>query len=137
MSNFNRIEIPIPFPVKAVNIYLIEDSVPTLRRTEALPVNTVLPGHGQVFSHPERRIAKIREHHTLRREEILRILRSAPDAGKGMTLFEITMTVFPQLKAWDIFLGMSETVGHLEILEDKGLIQTRVTDTLRIYEAAR
>jgi glyoxylase-like metal-dependent hydrolase (beta-lactamase superfamily II) len=109
----------------------------SLCRTEDLPIATVLPGHGRVFSYPEKRIAEIRDHHRLRREEILRVLCSAPDPGKGMTLFELTMTVFPQLKAWDIFLGMSETLGHLEILEDRGLIHSRLVDSLRIYEAAR
>ncbi len=109
----------------------------SLSRTEDLPISAVLPGHGTVFSHPERRIAEIREHHRLRREEILRILRSAPGPGKGMTLFGITMTVLPELKAWDVFLGMSETLGHLEILEDKGLIQSRFIEAPRVYEAAR
>jgi len=109
----------------------------SLNRTENLPIDSVLPGHGSVFSHPERRIAEIREHHGLRKEEILRILRSDSDPGKRMTLFEITRVVFPELRAWDIFLGMSETLGHLEMLEDKGLIQSRMADTRRIYTATR
>jgi hypothetical protein len=30
MTAINRIEIPIPFPIRSVNSYFIEDSIPTL-----------------------------------------------------------------------------------------------------------
>jgi len=30
MNSITRIEIPIPFPIRSVNVYFIEDSIPTL-----------------------------------------------------------------------------------------------------------
>jgi len=107
----------------------------SLDLTENLDVKQVLPGHGLPFSHHRKRIEEIREHHHMRRQEILRILNSHPNAHKGVNLFEVTMAVFPKLKAWDIFLGMSETLGHLEILEDMGLIGSRMGNDQRIYLA--
>ena len=107
----------------------------SLTLTEHLDIKEVLPGHGSPFHEHRKRIKKIKEHHYIRREEILRLLKSHQSAPDGMNLFNITMSVFPELKAWDIFLGMSETLGHLEILEEKGLIRSRMVDEQRIYQA--
>lgn len=107
----------------------------SLELTARLGINQVLPGHGAPFHGHRKRIEKIREHHYSRRDEILRVLGSHPTAPDGMNLFDITMAVFPKLKAWDIFLGMSETLGHLEMLEDKGLIGSRMFRDQRVYRA--
>ncbi len=105
----------------------------SLNLTEQLDIDQVLPGHGSPFRNHRTRIAEIKEHHRSRGEEILRILRSHPEGRNGINLFAITMTVFPELKAWDIFLGMSEILGHLEILEKNGLIGSRTISEQRIY----
>ncbi len=105
----------------------------SLTRMERLEIETVLPGHGKPFQEHQRRITEIKRHHEIRRNEIFKVLQSHSNAPDGMSLFAITMSVFPELKAWDIFLGMSETVGHLEILEEKELIVSRLDGRQRIY----
>ena len=89
-------------------------------------INMVLPGHGESFSNPENQIEKIIRHHEIRQEEILRVLRTDKkqlNNGHGATLFSITQKIFPDLKAWDIFLGLSEVHGHLRVSENHGLIK--------------
>ena len=43
-----------------------------------------------------------------------------------MTLFMVSQRLFPELLGLDIFLGLSETHGHLEVLKDAGLITSRM-----------
>lgn len=105
----------------------------SLTLTEDLDIKEVLPGHGAPFHEHGKRIKEIKKHHRTRREEIFRVLKSHPNTLDGMNLFHITMSIFPELKAWDIFLGMSETLGHLEILEEKGLITSRMAREQRVY----
>ncbi len=89
-------------------------------------IKMVLPGHGEPFPNPETQIEKIIHHHEIRQEDILRVLRADKkqlNNGHGATLFSITQKIFPDLKAWDIFLGLSEVHGHIKVSENKGLIK--------------
>jgi hypothetical protein len=38
------------------------------------------------------------------------------------TPFEIAMDLFPGVPPFEVFLGISEAVGHLEILREKGMV---------------
>ena len=105
----------------------------SLNCTQRLDIESVLPGHGRPFREHQRRITEIKRHHEIRRDQILKLLRSRSAPPNGLSLFAITMSVFPELKAWDVFLGMSETVGHLEILEQKGSVVSRFEGRQRIY----
>jgi len=52
-----------------------------------------------------------------------RILLSLSKCEK--TSFEIAMDLFPGVPPFEIFLGISEAVGHLEILRNKGIIRLK------------
>jgi len=41
------------------------------------------------------------------------------------TPFEIAMDLFPGVSPFEVFLGISEAVGHLEILREKGKVRVR------------
>ncbi|RJR30618.1 MAG: MBL fold metallo-hydrolase [Desulfobacteraceae bacterium] len=101
-----------------------------------LDVALVLPGHGSSFSNHRRRINEIIGHHRMRRQEILDAFsdnkNDRSDRG-GMTLFMVSQKLFPELRGWDIFLGLSETYGHLEVLEDEGLTTSRMAGDQRLY----
>jgi glyoxylase-like metal-dependent hydrolase (beta-lactamase superfamily II) len=107
----------------------------SLEVTAHLDIAQVLPGHGSPFRGHRKRIEEIKKHHRSRRGEVLRVLDSPSMTRDGMNLFEITMAVFPELRAWDIFLGMSEILGHLEILQEKGLIDVRMVSGRHLYRA--
>ena len=99
----------------------------SLEMLSAMEVKEVLPGHGAPFSNSRERVDEIIDHHRIRRQEVLDALtefkRDFPDRGE-MTLFMVSQKLFPELRGWDIFLGLSETHGHLEVLKDEGLIKS-------------
>ena len=45
----------------------------------------------------------------------------------------VSQKLFPELRGWDIFLGLSETHGHLEVLKDEGLISSLKVGDQRFY----
>jgi hypothetical protein len=42
-----------------------------------------------------------------------------------MTAYEISSILFPEAKSFEVFLGLSEVLGHLRILLDDGRIVFR------------
>ncbi|RJR49516.1 MAG: MBL fold metallo-hydrolase [Desulfobacteraceae bacterium] len=108
----------------------------SLEMIAAMEIKEVLPGHGARFSNAAERAREIIGHHLVRRQEVLDAFSGnkmgLSDRG-GMTLFMVSQAVFPELRGWDIFLGLSETHGHLEVLEEEGLITSRTKGDQRLY----
>jgi hypothetical protein len=71
----------------------------------------------------------VRVHHHERAEQIHQAVR---DTGEP-TAFELVRSVFPQLDGFSIMLGVSEIVGHLDLLEAAGSL-TRTADTPHRYQ---
>jgi DNA-binding transcriptional ArsR family regulator len=65
-------------------------------------------------------IQKIFAHHRERMDHILAILSRGEK-----TPFEIAMDLFPGVPSFEVFLGISEAVGHLDILRDKGMVKVK------------
>lgn len=97
-----------------------------------LDVSSILPGHGPPFSNYQKRINAIIDHHRMRKEEILNILKNYSE-GHGMTLFAINQQLFSDLEGYDIFLGLSETHAHLQILEGEGLVRSHREQVRQLY----
>ena len=57
-----------------------------------------------------------RHHHDSRADEILEIVRRLGEA----TPYELSGELFPHIRDFSIMLGVSEVVGHLDLLEDEG-----------------
>jgi hypothetical protein len=49
------------------------------------------------------------------------------------TPFEIAMDLFPGVPPFEIFLGISEAVGHLEILKEKGIVRLKENEGKDYY----
>lgn len=109
----------------------------SLEMLSAMEISEVLPGHGAPFSNARERAREIIGHHLVRRQEVLDAFThnksDLSDRG-GMTLFMVSQAVFPALRGWDIFLGLSETHGHLEVLAKDGLVASRMIGDQRIYQ---
>ena len=91
----------------------------------------VLPGHGPRFQDVPTLTESMRHHHDSRADEILEIIVRLGD----VTPYELSGELFPHIKDFSIMLGVSEVVGHLDLLEDDGRL-TRSTDTPQRYSAA-
>jgi hypothetical protein len=89
-----------------------------LEKIEKLEISMVLPGHGEEICDVEGLIQKIFTHH---KERMDRVLFSLSKGDK--TPFEIAMDLFPGVPPFEVFLGISEAVGHLEILREKGIVK--------------
>jgi hypothetical protein len=49
------------------------------------------------------------------------------------TAFEIAMDLFPGVPPFEVFLGISEAVGHLEILKERGRVKVKEKDGKDCY----
>jgi glyoxylase-like metal-dependent hydrolase (beta-lactamase superfamily II) len=112
----------------------------SLNRLKNLPVKRVMPGHGATFSDLDKRIQRILGHHGRRSQEILRIAK-AHCAGRGqqrgVTAFTVAGDLFPGLSGIDVFFGVSSVGGHLEFLEDQGLVTAVVHRSSHRYYPAK
>ena len=76
----------------------------------------VLPGHGPRFQDVPTLTRAMRHHHEHRASEILDVVRRLGEA----TPYELSGELFPHIRDFSIMLGVSEVVGHLDLLEDEG-----------------
>lgn len=91
----------------------------------------VLPGHGPRFTAITTLAAAARAHHNSRADDIL----DAVSAADEPTAFDLVTHLFPDLTGFSIMLGISEIVGHLDLLETTGAV-ARSADTPYRYRAA-
>jgi glyoxylase-like metal-dependent hydrolase (beta-lactamase superfamily II) len=104
-----------PFSYPSLKEYLA-----SLEKIETLDVSLLLPAHGEEIHNAKGLIQKIFIHHNERMDRILFSL------SKGeKTPFEIAMDLFPGVPPFEVFLGISEAVGHLEILKEKGSVRVK------------
>ena len=85
-----------------------------------MDISLLLPGHGEEIHDKKGLIQKIFVHH---KERMERVLLSLSHGEK--TTFEVAMDLFPGVPSFEIFLGISEAVGHLDILKEKGIVKLK------------
>ena len=104
-----------PFRYPSLKEYLT-----SLEKIEELDLSLLLPAHGEEIHDVKSLIQKIFAHHKERMDHVLFSL------SKGeKTPFEIAMNLFPDVPPFEVFLGISEAVGHLEILREKGIVRVK------------
>lgn len=86
-------------------------------------------GHGQRVAVLHGRIDEIIEHHHDRKERIDEMIAEI----QPVTAYEIMQKMFPNLPVTEVFPGMSEVIGHLDLLEDEGRVNITESDGLRHY----
>ena len=114
-----------PFHYPSLKEYLA-----SLKKVENLDISLLLPGHGEVMSETKGLIEKIFFHHRERMDRVLAILSEGEK-----TSYEIAMDLFPGVPPFEIFLGISEAVGHLEILRDKGRVTVKEKEGKDYYSS--
>ena len=96
----------------------LKDYLNSLEKIERLDLSLLLPAHGEEIHDVKALIQKIFTHHKERMDRILFSL-----SKKEKTPFQIAMDLFPGVPPFEVFLGISEAVGHLEILREKGIVK--------------
>lgn len=103
----------------------------SLERFTRLDPLVVLPGHGPRFRDVPTLTQATRRHHDSRADEILDVIRRLG----AVTPYELSGELFPHIADFSIMLGVSEVVGHLDLLEDNGWL-VRTADLPHRYAAA-
>ncbi len=105
----------------------------TLNRLLEYDLDLVLPGHGEYLKGEgiKGRIRDILDHHEDREGEILEIIKRK----RTMTIYQISTELFGSLPVSEIPLSIFEVTGHLEILENKGLIKSKEEGETIFYSA--
>jgi glyoxylase-like metal-dependent hydrolase (beta-lactamase superfamily II) len=96
----------------------LKDYLNSLEKIEGLGLSLLLPAHGEEIHDVKALIQKIFTHHKGRMDRILFSL-----SKKEKTPFQIAMDLFPGVPPFEVFLGISEAVGHLDILKEKGIVK--------------
>jgi len=102
--------------------------IETLRRLMSTHATLALPGHGEPFDNPREAAEKTLRHHQRRSAEIFGTLN-----GQAKTPFEITRELFPSMPVFELFLGVSEVIGHLDALEEEGCVSQQFNDGQLYY----
>lgn len=94
------------------------DYVASMKKTAQLEINVALPAHGEPIYDVRALIDARHAFHRSRLDHIEQQLGCC-----ATTAYELCGILFPQLKSFDIFLGLSEVIGHLDILEIEGRVR--------------
>ncbi|WP_010650784.1 MBL fold metallo-hydrolase [Oceanobacillus massiliensis] len=102
----------------------------SLMKCLSLDLKTVLPGHGEIFTNANEIIHKRMVSQERRSSRVYRLLQT-----KSLTPFGICKQLFPRYFEKRINLTMSETIGQLDYLEEKGLVDYMIEDGVMNYYA--
>lgn len=102
----------------------------SLERATALPATRVLPGHGQVILDHR----AVEQGYRQRHEQKLESLRAR--LGDGLSAYQLTRIVYPNIKEFNIFLALSEVLAHLDLLLVRGRARSHFEGAVRIYTAS-
>ena len=112
-----------PRPGRSLPAYL-----ESLRRTAGLGVRVAYPGHGDVVRKLGQLIDDRLRHHDDRKLRLAEFLGGGP-----ATAYELSARLFPRLHPSQVFLAISEVLGHLQLLEEEGSLAEEWDGPVRKY----
>jgi glyoxylase-like metal-dependent hydrolase (beta-lactamase superfamily II) len=104
--------------------------IDSLRRTRELPAEIVLPGHGDPITDHVALIDERLQKTERRKQKIFALVQERPRTGH-----EIAQELWGNVAVTQAFLTLSEVIGHLDLLENEGLVRELVDDEVVRYEA--
>ena len=109
----------------------LSDYLRSLLQLRELPVDLVLPSHGEPFGGLALRIDAIIAHHDLRNTQILALLKSGPQ-----TAFEVARGVFGDLPPDNLLHAVREARAHLAYLERHARVRREHDGALETWRLA-
>jgi len=110
----------------------LADYIASMKRIAQLTVRLALPAHGEPIGDVPALVDARVAFHRARLDHIEAQLECC-----AQTPYEICNILFPNLKSFDTFLGLSEVIGHLDILEAEGRVRRDTRDGLWRYIPTR
>ncbi|GHO49132.1 MBL fold metallo-hydrolase [Ktedonospora formicarum] len=110
----------------------------SLQAVRDLPVQVILPGHGQPFTGLAARVDALAEHHQRRLGAIMKAL-----AGEEQTAYSVASRLvwrrsekgWQQLSPFERMSAMDETLSHLEYLLNQGAVSKQLRNGVVTYQA--
>jgi glyoxylase-like metal-dependent hydrolase (beta-lactamase superfamily II) len=103
----------------------------SLRETREMPIDVVLAGHGEPVTDHARLIDERFALHERRAAKIARLIAERP-----MTVYEIAQALWGNVAVTQAYLTLSEVLGHVDLLIERGEIRETETGGVIRYEAA-
>ena len=130
MSHFSThpfLEAPHPGKNRAKALLQYRQS---LERCLELDIQLVLPGHGECFTNVRELIQEQFAKHDSEAAYILSFLHNS-----SKNVFELAGEMFSDRMPSDLWEAVSEIIGYLDLLEERGLIETEKKDGVDYFRA--
>ena len=101
----------------------------SLGKIQEVDADVGYAGHGERIVELDKRVEEILDHHHSRKERIAEVI----EIMGPITAYAIMQELFPDLPATEVVPGMSEVIGHLDLLEDGGRVESTERDGIRQY----
>jgi glyoxylase-like metal-dependent hydrolase (beta-lactamase superfamily II) len=106
--------------------------IDSLRRTQAMDVDMVLPGHGDPVTDHADLIDQRLVLHDRRADKIHRLIAERP-----RTAYEVAQAMWGNIAVTQAYLTLSEVVGHIDLLMNDGRVVEHEHDGVMAYESAQ
>jgi glyoxylase-like metal-dependent hydrolase (beta-lactamase superfamily II) len=103
----------------------------SLRETREMPIDVVLPGHGEPVTEHAKLIDERFAMHERRAAKIAGLLAERP-----LTAYEIAQSLWGNVAVTQAYLTLSEVLGHVDLLLERGEIRESEVGGVIRYEAA-
>jgi glyoxylase-like metal-dependent hydrolase (beta-lactamase superfamily II) len=101
----------------------------SLRKTRAMPIRRVLPGHGEEIEDHAALIDERFRLHERRAEKIYGLIEEEP-----RTAHDIAQALWGNIAVTQAFLTLSEVLGHLDLLTNAGRVREVDRDGISVFE---
>ena len=121
---------PLGQAADAERPHALLDYITSMRATREQPLEFVLPGHGDPFCDHVALIDERLRMHERRARKLLGMLAPAP-----LTAYELASTRWGNVAVTQAYLTISEVLGHMDLLVDRGDVAERDEDGITRFRA--
>jgi glyoxylase-like metal-dependent hydrolase (beta-lactamase superfamily II) len=118
-----------PPPGHTQRLKPLVEYITQLERVAAMDISTAWSGHGGPIENVPQLVRQRIAFHTRRAGRILELL------NHPLTAYAIARPLFPNSGPFDLFLAVSEILGHLELLESEGRINSTQAGNVTVWQA--
>ena len=104
------------------------DYLVSLEKIRQLDITLALPAHGDLISDHRQLIDSLINHHQQRKDQITQLI-----SQEELTAYEISRKLFGDLHPLAVFLGISEVLAHLELLQQEQKLYSAKKGAITYY----